>query len=456
MRYTISIPEGSFARLTEELFSVKGCEGAAYLLCGVARSGSEIRLVVRDVVPVSPEDYLIREPFRLSIKSRSYVVVAKRAAAEGAAVVFVHCHPGGSAEFSPQDDREEPGLMRFLRDRAGELPHGSLVLSDEPGVAGRVWTDGGWMPMDVVRVLGRKFQFLTGRGDVEPIPTFFDRQVRAFGPEVQRLLSRLHVGVVGAGGTGSAVAEQLGRLGVGKISIFDGDAFDSTNSNRVYGSSVQDAGRNKALIAANNISRQGLGADVRPFERHITYEGTARELRNCDVAFGCTDLEAPRGILMALSVEYLIPVIDVGVIVDSSGGVIGGVFGRVTVVAPGEACLFCRNRISAKTIALESKSADERQRLHAEGYAPELRINNPAVIMFTTAVAAQAVSEFLHRLTGFMGEDRTASEALLLIHADRLGVNRASPSLDCLCTSASRIARGDRQRGFLGLTWPAS
>jgi hypothetical protein len=154
-----------------------------------------------------------------------------------------------------------------------------------------------------------------------------------------------------------------------------------------------------------------------------------------------------------LAVEYLIPLIDLGVIVDSADSIIRGVFGRVTVVAPGEACLFCRGRISAQTIMQESLSDSERQRLHAEGYAPELRINNPAVIPFTTAVAAQAVAELLHRLTGFMGEARDASETLLLIHADRVGVNREPPSKECMCARGSRIARGDGPTNFLGLTW---
>src|SRR3989442_2474424 len=44
---------------------------------------------------------------------------------------------------------------------------------------------------------------------------FFERQVLAFGAESQALLQQLHVGVVGVGGTGSAVVEQLARLGVG-------------------------------------------------------------------------------------------------------------------------------------------------------------------------------------------------------------------------------------------------
>src|SRR5688500_10935071 len=48
------------------------------------------------------------------------------------------------------------------------------------------------------------------------------------------VLGRLKVGVVGLGGTGSAVVEQLARLGVGELLLCDPQEFESTNVNRVY------------------------------------------------------------------------------------------------------------------------------------------------------------------------------------------------------------------------------
>ena len=47
----------------------------------------------------------------------------------------------------------------------------------------------------------------------------FDRQVRAFGADIQELLATLRIGIVGNGGTGSPVAEQLIRLGF-RLSLF--------------------------------------------------------------------------------------------------------------------------------------------------------------------------------------------------------------------------------------------
>ena len=452
MMYTLTILEEQYDRLVGGLFSLRGHEGAAYLLCGRSSTEGETRFLVREVIPVEDKHYLIRERDRLSIASESYVAVAKKALLSGDSVLFVHSHPVFST-FSPQDDREDGRLQVFFHSRMPGALHGSLVLSSEINVRGRVWSHEGWFPISRIRVIGRRFLFIDeARGD-GPLPVFFDRQVRAFGPEIQRLLGHLHVGVVGAGGTGSAVLEQIARLGVGTISIFDGDAFDDTNVNRVYGSIASDAGRNKAEMAAANVQRMGLETILRVYPGHITWEASARHLRDCDVVFGCTDRHAPRGILVQLAIRYLIPLFDVGVRIDSQGGTLRGVFGRVTTFFPGEACLFCRGRISPEMIRLESLSSEQRQALADENYAPELEGPAPAVIAFTTAVAAQAVSEFLQRLTGFMGPDRKSTEAQLLLSESRLRTNRETAGPECLCSRAKLWGRGDSKR-FLDLSWP--
>ena len=452
MMYTLTILEEQYDRLVGGLFSLRGHEGAAYLLCGRSSTEGETRFLVREVIPVEDKHYLIRERDRLSIASESYVAVAKKALLSGDSVLFVHSHPVFST-FSPQDDREDGRLQVFFHSRMPGALHGSLVLSSEINVRGRVWSHEGWFPISRIRVIGRRFLFIDeARGD-GPLPVFFDRQVRAFGPEIQRLLGHLHVGVVGAGGTGSAVLEQIARLGVGTISIFDGDAFDDTNVNRVYGSIASDAGRNKAEMAAANVQRMGLETILRVYPGHITWEASARHLRDCDVVFGCTDRHAPRGILVQLAIRYLIPLFDVGVRIDSQGGTLRGVFGRVTTFFPGEACLFCRGRISPEMIRLESLSSEQRQALADENYAPELEGPAPAVIAFTTAVAAQAVSEFLQRLTGFMGPDRKSTEAQLLLSESRLRTNRETAGPECLCSRAKLWGGGDSKR-FLDLSWP--
>ena len=365
------------------------------------------------------------------------------------ASLFVHSHPGGYPDFSIQDDREEPKLLAFFHSRAPELPHGSMLFSSRSTFHARAFLDDEWSPFDRVRVIGRRFRFVDRVVDEEPIPEFFDRQIRAFGPDIQRLLRRLHVGVVGAGGTGSAVIEQLTRLGVGTISTFDRDTLDESNVTRVYGSKLSDAGALKTQIQKKHVGAIGFKTKFNPFPNHITDQTTAKRLRDCDLIFACTDKQAPRGIVNRLAMRYLIPVFDVAVKLHSEDQMIRGIWGRVTTLFPGEACLFCRERIDPGVIRAESLPKEQRDRELAEGYITELATDEPAVVMFTSAVAAQAVSELLHRLTGFMGAERQSTEVIMFFHESRIRTNRVSPNPDCICQRTEHCGRGDSQN-FLG------
>lgn len=452
MRNTLSILEPTYREITDAVFSVAGLEGAAYLLCGVSATDDERRLLGREVVPVRDEHYLVRDADRLSIASDSYAPVAKRSRQSQEAVVFVHSHPAGYPNFSKQDDIEEGKLHAFFRARSPDLPHGSLLFSNRDAPKARIFGDGAWHSVELIRVLGNRFRFAGSTADSEPLPEFFDRQVRAFGPDIQRLLRRMHIGVVGAGGTGSAVIEQLTRLGVGRLSVFDGESLVGSNVTRVYGSRLRDEGEKKAIIQAAHVKQIGFGTHFHCYPSPITDKETARRLRECDVIFGCTDKHAPRGILCRLSTRYLIPVIDVAVKIDAPEAILRGIWGRVTTVFPGEACLFCRERIDPEIIRAESLPPEQREREIAEGYIRGLATDEPAVIMFTTAVAAHAIAELLHRLTGFMGAERRSSEVLLPFHEGRIRTNRDPAKPDCQCQQREHWGCGDRRR-FLGYTW---
>lgn len=449
MTNKIVLLESQLKLLRELLFDRPGVEGAAFLLCGESRSARATKLIVNAITPIASQDFLRREADGLSISSAALMRVAKLAKYEGLSVIFAHSHPQGVPHFSDQDDREEERLLPFLQARIPDRVHGTLVLTEDD-ICGRLYVPQR-TSADAVMVVGQRIRNWSSDGQNTVAP-FFDRQVRAFGQDIQRLLTGLHVAIVGLGGTGSPLAEQLCRLGVGRLSLFDGDRLDITNINRVYGSAVADAGRFKVDIAKKHLDGIGLGTVIDVYSEHITAEGTARALRDCDVAFGCTDKELPRAILVQLVLRYCIPVFDLGVLIDSHNGTISGVHGRVTTLLPGEACLFCRGRISAEAIRVEALSDADRQNQVRDGYAPELREPAPAVIAFTSATASAAVSELLHRLTGFMGMERQSSEVLLAFDQTRIRTNRIEPRENCVCGDQSFWGRGDVEP-FLDMVW---
>ena len=144
---------------------------------------------------------------------------------------IIHSHPRGFPTFSPQDDRNERDLFQLVRNRNGDdAKLASLLLVGDDNYRARLWVDEhGAIDCRAVRTVGSRLFFEQAAADPEPIDDVFDRQARAFGSVLNTVLRELRVGVVGCGGTGSATAMFLARLGVGHIALFDEDIVEVSN-----------------------------------------------------------------------------------------------------------------------------------------------------------------------------------------------------------------------------------
>ena len=457
MIYSITFNEKDYTALTDHLFNKTTKEQAAYLLCRPSVTEIETRLIVREIIPVLENELIESSEKHMKITSLSFRQAMKKANETKQCFLFVHSHPASVPYHSKQDNDEELKLFKTAYNRIhSNGPHGSIVFSAPDKPRGRFYfQDQSICNVSMIRSIGTKFIFYYNPDDSESIPQFFDRQIRAFGKDIQKLLKKLTIGIVGVGGTGSAVSEQLIRLGVGKIIISDEQTFEISNVNRVYGSRVSDDGQKKINLIKRLADDIGLGTEIILLDKNITYESRAKRLRDCDIIFGCTDDEWGRSILCRLVVYYLIPVFDMGVKINSLNGTIKSVEGRVTTLLPYEACLLCRDRINSTNIyneSLEALKPKEAQLLRKEGYIPTLGDPAPAVIFFTTSIASLSISEFIHRLTGYLGIDRVSTEIIYQFHNTKLRTNRSPSNPDCFCSDSYNIGRADATP-FLDITW---
>jgi ThiF family len=355
--------------------------------------------------------------------------------------------------------RSNSGVLLLAR-RVGEDPaDGEVAVHLGPGglevasnvVAGVLPDSTGQVPIGAARVVGDSWRLLLPQND-DGLPVTFDRQIRAFGPDGQRVLTQLRVGIVGAGGTGSAVFEQLVRIGVGKILIIDPDTIndDGSNVTRVYGSTMADVGKAKVDLAKRNADQIGFGTRVTAVTGTINDLATAQLLTTCDVIFGCTDDNRGRVTLARLATWYLIPVIDMGVKLTSTDSTLRGIEGRITSIGPSTGCLQCRGRISAAALQTEVLNPIERERRIEEGYAQGLDDRDPAVIAFTTGVAAHAVSELLQRI--FALDDSPSGELIIRFHRRDIRRNTRSGRPGHWCTDPNNVGSGDTAP-FVGTLW---
>ena len=225
---TIAFPEPLWAELCQPLDL--DVETAAIVVARPARSDGRLTLLVAISLGSRRRLPSPRAP-RARDRLKRLRPALKLAADDGAVAIFFHTHPSGDPTPSEHDLVVDEQLRDLFQLRTEQPLYSSLILGGsavQPRFSGKVFTDAEESPLGRVRVVGGRVRLLASAQD-EVDTNLFDRQIRAFGSDGQALLAALRVGVVGAGGTGSAVFEQLVRLGVGEITIIDDDVLTATN-----------------------------------------------------------------------------------------------------------------------------------------------------------------------------------------------------------------------------------
>ena len=124
-------------------------------------------------------------------------------------------------------------------------------------------------------------------------------------PEViTRRLKAACVGIAGAGGLGSVVAENLARSGVGKLVIADFDVIEPSNLNRQRYCLAQ-LGMPKVLALADNI--QGFNPFVSMVTLHerITFDNAASLFHGCAIVAECLDSASEKAAIVSSILKHM-------------------------------------------------------------------------------------------------------------------------------------------------------
>lgn len=185
----------------------------------------------------------------------------------------------------------------------------------------------------------------------------------------QEELAEKNVAVIGCGGLGGHLIEMLGRMGVGRIVAVDGDCFSESNLNRQLLSHENNLGTNKAVAAGLHMAMVNSEVDVTSVCEYLTEENAERILSGCDLVLDGLDSVGSKLMLQRICKNLDIPMVH---------GAIGGWFGQVTTIFPGN-----------DTLSL----------IYQEGCEVSQEQGNPA---FTPAViAGMQVSEAVKVLLGY-------------------------------------------------------
>lgn len=154
----------------------------------------------------------------------------------------------------------------------------------------------------------------------------FARNLGALTNRQQQELQRKRVAVIGCGGLGGYVIEELVRVGIGHLNLFDPDIFSPSNCNRQLNALSSTLGHNKAEVAAARCRAIHPWCTVQAFTTDFR-EVSAEEGGTVDVAVDCLDEVTARRDLAALCKHRQMPLVH---------GAVNGWYGQVGVQLPGD------------------------------------------------------------------------------------------------------------------------
>lgn len=224
------------------------------------------------------------------------------------------------------------------------------------------------------------------------VPQRHSRQ-QFLGPKSEVIFRHCRVAIVGLGGGGSHIAQQLAHVGIGVFELFDGECAEMSNLNRLVGAGHDDAKAEipKVEIARKMVLRINPDALVGPHQ--CRWQEAALALRSCDAIFGCVDSYQARRDLEAAARRFCIPYLDVGMDVHAvaKGFTISG---QVILSLPGGPCMWCLGFLTEENISQEAS---------AYGAAGP----RPQVVWSNGVLASTAVALFLEMVTGWTGRHLT-------------------------------------------------
>jgi molybdopterin-synthase adenylyltransferase len=173
------------------------------------------------------------------------------------------------------------------------------------------------------------------------------------GADSETALCCSRAALVGLGGGGSHIAQQLAHIGLGNFLLIDPDFIEDTNLNRLVGGTLEDVrlGAAKVDIAERVIKPVNPAAEV--VKRLASWTEVTAELRDVDVIFACVDSMSCRSELESFARRFLIPLIDIGIDVHESSGEFS-IGGQAMLSMPGKPCMRCMGLVTDEALAKEA------------------------------------------------------------------------------------------------------
>ena len=411
----IRIPLSMWEAVLKEFDDRKPDEAMCIMLVkGIEALGKRIYIASRLITPsddeaargsygVEPDESFLR-PFYEWLK-------VDRVLESGYRVAVIHSHPfcSGSVRFSSIDHRSLRDDWKIIASEFGrDVEYLSIVLNQNgTSFDGYVQDRHGAHSIARIVVPGHMLNVIhREKPETLSHKELFSRMLLIPDYDLDRIAG-LCIVLVGLGGLGSSILQDLLMLGIGEQGLtilVDPDTVEESNLSRIAYATFDDIGRPKVDVA------QSYSKSVRPDREVMALQKKCFDVMDilaiCDKVIGAVDRDAARYGLNHLAANCLTTYLDVsaGIIIDEIAGqqlVMSG--GQVRLFVPEKSpCLLCNMGLDQTEIDKEwargKLTRDEKKLLRKAGYLEDLLSTGtpqPSVYNLNQIMAGMATSTLL-------------------------------------------------------------
>ena len=441
-------------------------EKHAFLLCNIAKSdhyACDTVYLVDKIVTFSEKEISVSAA-HVEIEN-DLVNGMFRQFANGKHQVLISCHSHpfekGDVWFSGIDDTNDHKLFEyFYTEIIKYKPDAQMctMVFGQKTVAARGYdvNNRSFACIDQVVVVGHPVQYITPTNYDKKTETIdmsiYNRQILGFGEAGQKLLSRLKVTLVGAGGTGSILAETLVRLGVKHLVIIDDDKLEETNLNRWQGGKISHVGRYKVNILKDLLYPIAFDLRLKTFESNVFDEAVIDYIKDSDVLIGAVDSNKARYLLNRLALAYLIPYLDCSSGIIAEHNHIKELSIRNVVVIPALTHCFNCEEVYFKKAEFTYDFVSDRMKKEAQRrkyiQAEDVSIKSPSVYPLNMLSVSTLSLEFMNLFWGYKEhvlENSYINYMNLSDEKEKIAWDRQPPEATCI-DCQDRVALGDRSK----------
>jgi hypothetical protein len=314
---------------------------------------------------MEPERGDLKEDSGIVEFNAGYILRAQMALAESKlGIGVIHSHPEDCSTFaSSLDDDMDNYFSGEFANYGNGRPYASLrVAKSEQGIflfSGEAWLSRERIPIMELLTVGKELE----REASEIRSRIKNEKNHSFDETSARLRELVGEGIIGCSGTGSPAGHVLVRAGLRRFVLVEPKQFTASNLERMHGSTWRDvkAKPPKVQILRRLILGINPEAEIKTIQGNVLDENVLDQLLLCDLVLCCTDSQHSRAVLGDFASHYLLPCLDVAVLMRAKDGKLTEQVGEIGRYTPDEPCPWCLGRINQQVLAYELMTDAERE-----------------------------------------------------------------------------------------------